>query len=503
MTYTRPGVYVTESPLRSNVPRGNSAVAVAAFIGTASRGPVTPTFLSSWNAFTAQFGDFNYSDDLSFAVYHYFANGGRNAYVSRVTGAGSTAASVALEYNSGVEGEDPVVFAVLTANNPGEWANNLTVSLSPGIVPSSATDFPSFRLSFSLNGRIVETWDDLSPNPNSNRYFLTVLNNYSAFVVASLGEEIEPVASASYVGLSNEAFEDGGDGDEVENSDYVDAIGLLSDIEGSLIINVVGKYQPAIINAALTQASDRGNSFVIIDPDPAAKTSSEVQAAVSAYSGPTGYGAVYYPMLTMVDPSKSGPAAIRATFPGGAIAGLYVQNDARYTVAKTPAGYNTEILGALGLETRMSDPFVSAVYPLGVNTLKAVPGAGVVVLGGRTLERKRPDKFITVRRTLNFVKQSVFDLTGAYVFAPNNESTWAEIEDRLTNFLVNFWGQGGLKGTTPREAFFVVCDETINTPTTIENGEVNVQVGIALQYPAEFIIVNISQFAGGGTVTEA
>jgi phage tail sheath protein FI len=54
-----------------------------------------------------------------------------------------------------------------------------------------------------------------------------------------------------------------------------------------------------------------------------------------------------------------------------------------------------------------------------------------------------------------------------------------------------------LKGTNASQAFYIICDSTNNTPTSIQNGEVNIQVGVALQYPAEFIVINLSQWTGG------
>jgi phage tail sheath protein FI len=60
-----------------------------------------------------------------------------------------------------------------------------------------------------------------------------------------------------------------------------------------------------------------------------------------------------------------------------------------------------------------------------------------------------------------------------------------------------------LVGATPAEAFFVQVDTVNNPQLTIDNGEVNISVGVALQRPAEYIIIKIGQFDGGTTVTVA
>ena len=57
----------------------------------------------------------------------------------------------------------------------------------------------------------------------------------------------------------------------------------------------------------------------------------------------------------------------------------------------------------------------------------------------------------------------------------------------------DYRNQGGLRGATPAAAYFVKVDGQNNTPVTIANGEVHVQVGVALEYPAEFIVIDLSQ----------
>jgi phage tail sheath protein FI len=56
-------------------------------------------------------------------------------------------------------------------------------------------------------------------------------------------------------------------------------------------------------------------------------------------------------------------------------------------------------------------------------------------------------------------------------------------------------------GASPNDAFFVKCDSDNNTALTIANGQVVIEVGVALQRPAEFIVIRISQYDGGAVVT--
>ena len=88
------------------------------------------------------------------------------------------------------------------------------------------------------------------------------------------------------------------------------------------------------------------------------------------------------------------------------------------------------------------------------------------------------------------------------MFEPNNSTLYSQIENTLSKFLAGFWSSGGLKGRTTSEAFFVTCNSTNNTVNSVEQGEVRVQVGVALQTPAEFIIIDVTQFTGGTSSQE-
>lgn len=505
MAYTRPGVYVSEAPLRTSARRPNST-SIAAFFGTAERGSTTPFLIDSWASYKTEFGDFNQNYDLGFAVYHYFANGGRVAYVTRVAGASAAAATTSNVTYTPSTGASATSLLTATAKSVGTWGNALKVKLSAGKVTASATQIPTFNLTVlrTVNGTDieVESWLEVSPNPASSRYVKQIIDTYSAFIQIDSVATVAAAEGFAYSTASAVSLASGSDGDSSDlAARYAAALDTLDDIEGSLLINCVGQSNEDIVNDALATAEARGNSFVIIDPDPTKTTATDIRGLISLYTE-SGYGAVYYPMLKMVDPSKSGPSAIRTTYPGGALAGIYTRTDAQRSVAKTPAGYDTEVRNALGLAFNTSETFISNTYDYGINSLKAVPGAGIVVLGGRTLQGVKPDKYVAVRRTLNYVKQGALDLSRSAVFEPNGPLLWATLESRLSNFLRTFWGQGGLKGQTSQQAFYVTCDSTNNTPTTIDNGEVHIEIGIALQYPAEFIVITISQWTGGSNTVE-
>jgi phage tail sheath protein FI len=66
----------------------------------------------------------------------------------------------------------------------------------------------------------------------------------------------------------------------------------------------------------------------------------------------------------------------------------------------------------------------------------------------------------------------------------------------VSNFLERLWREGALFGSTPEEAFYVKCDESINTEETMILGRLFVEVGIRPVRPAEFVVFRISQWNG-------
>lgn len=501
-TYTNPGVYVAEKPLRSLPRRGSSSQSVAAFFGTASRGPDEATLISSWSEFTTQYGELSNDHNLGFSVYHYFANGGRDAYICRVVASNAVASTGTVTYYPTGSGASAGTLFTYTVNSPGTWGNGVTIEITAGVVAPSATQIPTFNVIIKLDGTEVERWNEVSVDPNHNRYLTTVINNYSKFITVA----VPSISASATWAFITSAFTSsaGSNGSAVADSDYVNALTLLDTVEGVLLLNAPGVTSPTVVNAFLAKAESRGNSFVIIDPQADAVTVSDIGGTVVGSYSTSNYGAVYYPMLKMIDPSKTGPGAIRNTHPGGAVAGAYVRTEVARTVAKAPAGFDVEVRGALGLVTTFTAAQTGTLYDTyNVNMFKAVPGAGVVVNGARTLEKTTPGKYIPIRRSLNYLKQALTDATAFAVFEPNDERLWTRLNVTVSSLLSEFWRAGGLKGRNANQAFYVVCDASNNTEESISNGEVHIEVGVALQYPAEFVVITISQWTGGANTAEA
>jgi hypothetical protein len=506
MSYTTPGVYVNEAPLGSLV-TNTVGVAAAVFFGEAERGPTVPTRVSDWSTYRSVYGDLSNAYDLGYAVYHFFANGGRSAYIRRVVDATATVASLVSVpfFPDGTSAASATLFDV-AAVSAGTWGNGVSVGVIAGSSSPSSTSLGSFTLSVVLDGKEVERWPDLSIDEDANRFVGAVVNRLSKFIrVSNFATNVAPDVLIDYA--SGPTPLSGGTQGSVAGSDYVTALTDLDSIDGNLILNAVGQTSSPVVTAFVNKASERGDSFVIIDPNKDDTDVADIQATAANYSGLSfgGYAAVYAPTLEMVDPAKTGAGAVRTTYPGGALAGLYVRTETERTVAKTPAGFGAEVRGALGLSLPINDSDIGVLYNGNpqVNSFKAVPGAGVTVYGGRTLTKTTPDKFISVRRTLNYLKASLKEQTRFAVFEPNDERLWSRINLSVSGFLGEFWRSGGLKGNNASEAFYVLCNSTNNDQSAIDQGIVNIEVGVALQYPTEFVVINLSQWTGGSNAVES
>lgn len=184
--------------------------------------------------------------------------------------------------------------------------------------------------------------------------------------------------------------------------------------------------------------------------------------------------------------------------PSGAMAGVFTENDNQMGVWHAPA--NTSIVGAVSLpiclsDAQQADLNVDAISGKSINAIRSFNGRGILIWGARTLDGNSMDwRYISVRRTMTFLEQSIKAAARAYVFSPNDHTTWSAITSMISGFLTDVWKQGGLQGASPADAFSVSCGlGTTMTADDILNGYLRVTVEVAVVHPAEFIIFTFQQ----------
>lgn len=204
------------------------------------------------------------------------------------------------------------------------------------------------------------------------------------------------------------------------------------------------------------------------------------------------FAAYYIPWIQVFDPVENGSIFVP---PSGHIAGIYARVDTQRGVHKAPA--NEPVLGALGLKYRISKAQQEGLNPQGVNCIREMNG-NIRVWGARTIggNDNADLKYINVRRTLLFLRESIEEGLQWAVFESNAPALWQKITRNVTAFLTNVWRSGALFGNTPQEAFYVRCNSETNPPELREAGQVVTEIGVAIVRPAEFVIFRISQWAG-------
>ena len=150
---------------------------------------------------------------------------------------------------------------------------------------------------------------------------------------------------------------------------------------------------------------------------------------------------------------------------------------------------------AASLATSETDALnVDAVAGKSINAIRAFVGKGTLVWGARTLAGNDNEwRYVSVRRFFNMVEESIKKSTYWAVFEPNDANTWVKVRGMIENYLTQKWREGALAGATTKEAFFVRCGLGVTmSAQDILEGRMNVEIGMAVVRPAEFIILKFS-----------
>lgn len=497
----RPGVFLTERP-GAPIPSINTVSgSIGAFVGVADRGPVAPTLISSFGDFTRLYGEPRSGGPaMAFDAYAYFANGGGPAYFTRATGVGAAASSRVLTDRSG----NDAATLVVAAANPGLWGNRLYLEVSD--TPGSGAPATAFDLTIyeggTTSGDVVERFPNLNLDPSSQRFAPKVINNadygsiYVRVSLPSVPSTATAPANLPAVQVGRQLV-NGAEGAAVGDTDFGKALARLDTVGVPMMLTMPGASL-AQQASALGYAQNRGDLFAILTlPEDVTDTAAALAAAATFPA--SSYGAVYWPNIVTSDPSSRTPGSTRIQTPGGAVMGLIALTDATRSIAKAPAGTGARLAGALSPTAVLSAANLDALNLAGVNAIRQIPGAGVVVMGARTLKQGSADRYVPVRRVLNYLKPNLVTLSEGFLFEINNPQMRAQLEYVLADFLRTSWRSGLLAGSGGEDSFYV---DVFSTAADQDQGLVNINVGVALAKPAEFIVITIGQIEGGATATE-
>lgn len=556
LDYFAPGVYIDEID-RGSRPIEGVQTNVGGFIGfteVVRNGAelFKPTLVTSWDQYRSYFaregsdGFTSFDAYLPFAVQGWFLNGGGRCYIMSI--------GTEIPGTSAAEAETEVGYLVKTSTKrpalrfalKPEVSESVTVVIlpeSPAAMPEDPDADPPVAAEFF---KVLILQDDvrqeefryLTMNPQIaaevGTYAVTAINDgvsedriASRFVTVT--DETSPQGLPLTRRPMNGQYEVApplvrpnprqffgkvqGERDEqtgIQGSFEIDDITILAfpDLmrayeaqreDGTRLLDLdrVHSIMELMISLCENASPNPANRMVVLDVPRDKVKPQEVANWLIDFGRRSMYAALYYPWLKVANPRSEGKPILVP--PCGHMMGIWSRTDETRGVYKAPA--NETPRGVIGLGYDCNFREQELLNPMGINCIRTFPSRGIKVWGARTLvePEKTEWRYISVRRLMSYIEKSIENGTQWVVFEPNDQDLWARVTRTVSNFLERLWREGALFGASPEQAFYVKCDEKLNTPETMMLGRLYVEVGVAPVRPAEFVIFRIGQWNGQDT----
>jgi len=198
------------------------------------------------------------------------------------------------------------------------------------------------------------------------------------------------------------------------------------------------------------------------------------------------YLALYAPWLISRDDTEP----LLHTHPAGSMAGVMAARSLTQGAWVAPA--NEPVQGAIATLPRLTLADEHALYAAGINPIRPT-ARGFVAWGSYTQSRDPEFEDLNVRRLLILLRRLALREGQTEVFAPHSAAFRRRLQQRFERLLARLFERGALAGSTPTEAYQVVIDDSLNTPATIERGQLIVELRVAPSQPLTFITVRLVQ----------
>lgn len=529
----------------------------AAILGPTVKGPVgIPTVVTSYSEYKNKFGcivesgSVEYTYFTSIAAYNHFQQGGGSLLVTRVVSGSYTAAT------SSISGANDTASFVLETLSEGEIMNSSgsentsSGALSSGSkenvrweIQSPNTAAGTFNLlirrgdDITTSKNILETWANISLDPNSPNYIEKAIGNSKQTVkeddgdyyventgtyntlskyvrVKSVGQptlnyldnsgdakealtgSIPQAGSGSFAGASGSIASganfyeniDSTSSQGLTGNDYTESISLLSNQDQyryNLIIapGLTKEDHSSAVSQMIDSSQQRGDSLAIVDLRNWGSTIS--QATNGAAGIDSSYAATYWPWVQTIDPDLGSQVWVPAST---MMAGVYAFNDKAGEAWFAPAGLNRGGMSTvLRAERALTNGNRDTLYQANINPIATFPNTGVVVFGQKTMQKK-PSSLdrVNVRRLLIALKNFISQIGDQLVFEQNSTATRNNFLAQVNPYLASVQQRQGLY------AFKVVMDESNNTPDVIDRNQLIGQIYIQPTRTAEFIYLNFN-----------
>lgn len=134
-------------------------------------------------------------------------------------------------------------------------------------------------------------------------------------------------------------------------------------------------------------------------------------------------------------------------------------------------------------------------FPKCINPVTYIPGRGFLVMGQKTASpiSQATDR-VAVSRLVKYIKRQLRKSLFAFLFEPNDDITRRNVKAATDNFLSTLIDRRALYD------FATICDEDNNTPQTIDNNELHIDIAIKPVKAVEFIYARIRIVRTGANI---
>ena len=351
----------------------------------------------------------------------------------------------------------------------------------------------------------------LSSDPVSEQYYVTVINKYPNLVRIVAADPPPSVRSPAELVPAFRPFSVAGGSDELlpdlTDNDFTKALDQIRKLPDVRLVSIPDGYPGSVrgvttsVHAAMiAHCEQMGDRFAVIDPPHSREMfgADSIETTRAGVDSARGYAALYYPWI-QVSPAGKGPPVLVP--PSGHVCGLMAHIDNTRGVHKAPA--NEILQGTIGVERTMTDSEQGLLNTQNINVIRVFKDGGrPYVFGARTTATDHNWDYVNVRRLFLFLEKSIQDAIRWAVFEPSNKSLWDKLKQSISAFLAAQWKAGAIFGDSPKDAYYVRIDETLNPDSERSLGKLHIEIGIRPTYPAEFIIIRIGIWQGGSAVAE-
>lgn len=442
-------------------------------VGLADKGSTTaPILIESMSDFVRLLGDRQSYSILYDAVETFFREGGAKVYVSRVVGPAAASAFVVLN-----DGSAAATLRV-EALNAGAWGNSLNVQVTAG---DAGGEF-----------KLVITHDTLGTLETSP----SLVDKTAAFAWAANSSYIKLVDQASVndpaVVAAQSLASGADDRNNITDAHWETALGRFTADYGPGQVSYPGRTTDQAHIDLLEHAAAM-NRVAIMDAADTTTKATLLAAVSAARTANARYGGLFAPWIKV--PGLT-PGTTRTVPPSPFVAGRIAAQDALTSANEPAAGEAGQAQFAIDItQPAWSDTDRVELNAAGVNVIRLLYG-GVRIYGWRSLANPTTESqwlnFGNVRLVMEIANYANI-IAEQFLFAQldGQGKTISQFGGALTALLLPYWQEGALYGTSSDQAFVVDVGSSVNTPTSLANGELKAVLGIRPSPFAEMVTIEI------------